>query len=80
MTIRFDTLLALTDRVEQLVGDGLWQEASAAEAEREAIIRAGWACKGRVTEMARELKIGRTTLWRKMKVHQIDPARFRNGR
>ncbi|MCA9942912.1 MAG: PTS-dependent dihydroxyacetone kinase operon transcriptional regulator DhaR [Ardenticatenaceae bacterium] len=53
---------------------------SAAEAEREAIIRAGWACKGRVTEMARELEIGRTTLWRKMKLHQIDPARFRNGR
>ncbi|MEZ4592884.1 MAG: sigma 54-interacting transcriptional regulator [Chloroflexota bacterium] len=53
---------------------------SASEAEREAIIRAGWACKGRVTEMARELQIGRTTLWRKMKVHQIDPLRFRNGR
>ncbi|WP_420643560.1 dihydroxyacetone kinase operon transcriptional regulator DhaR [Candidatus Leptofilum sp.] len=53
---------------------------SAAEAEREAIIRAGWACQGRVSEMARELEIGRTTLWRKMKLHQIDPARFRNGR
>jgi transcriptional activator for dhaKLM operon len=53
---------------------------SAAEAEREAIIRAGWACKGRVSEMARELEIGRTTLWRKMKVYQIVPARFRNGR
>ena len=53
---------------------------SAAEAEREAIIRAGWACKGRVSEMARELKIGRTTLWRKMKLHQIEPAHFRNGR
>ncbi|MBK7896321.1 MAG: PTS-dependent dihydroxyacetone kinase operon transcriptional regulator DhaR [Anaerolineaceae bacterium] len=53
---------------------------SASEAEREAIIRAGWACKGRVTEMARELQIGRTTLWRKMKLHQIDLVRFRNGR
>ena len=52
---------------------------SAAEAEREAIIRAGWACKGHVSEMARELKIGRTTLWRKMKLHQIEPAYFRNG-
>jgi transcriptional regulator of acetoin/glycerol metabolism len=30
--------------------------------------------------MARELKIGRTTLWRKMKVHQINPDYFRNGR
>jgi hypothetical protein len=38
MTIRFDTLLALTDRVEQLVGDGLWQEASAAEAERQRLL------------------------------------------
>lgn len=53
---------------------------SAAEAEREAIILAGWACKGHVSEMARELKIGRTTLWRKMKVHQINPDYFRNGR
>ncbi|WP_420632364.1 dihydroxyacetone kinase operon transcriptional regulator DhaR [Candidatus Leptofilum sp.] len=53
---------------------------SAAEAEREAIIRAGWACRGRVSKMAQELEIGRTTLWRKMKLHQIDPARFRNGR
>lgn len=53
---------------------------SAAEAEREAIIRAGWACRGRVSKMAQELEIGRTTLWRKMKLHQIDPVRFRNGR
>ncbi len=53
---------------------------SAAEAEREAIIRAGWACKGHVSEMARELKIGRTTLWRKMKLHQIGSDYFRNGR
>lgn len=53
---------------------------SASEAEREAIIRAGWACEGRVSAMARELEIGRTTLWRKMKLHQIDPSRFRNGR
>jgi transcriptional activator for dhaKLM operon len=53
---------------------------SAAEAEREAIIRAGWACKGHVSQMARELEIGRTTLWRKMKLHKIDPERFRNGR
>ncbi len=53
---------------------------SAAEAEREAIIRAGWACRGHLSEMARELEIGRTTLWRKMKRYQIDPEHFRNGR
>ncbi|MFN2134791.1 MAG: dihydroxyacetone kinase operon transcriptional regulator DhaR [Candidatus Promineifilaceae bacterium] len=47
------------------------------EAEREAIIRAGWACNGRVTEMARQLQIGRTTLWRKMKRHNISPDQFK---
>ncbi len=51
---------------------------SLAEAEREAILRAGWACQGRVTEMAEQLGIGRTTLWRKMKRLNIDPQQFRN--
>lgn len=37
------------------------------EAEREAIIRAGWACNGNLSKMAAMLGIGRTTLWRKMK-------------
>ncbi len=46
------------------------------EAEREAIIRAGWACEGRVTEMARQLGIGRTTLWRKLKRYDITPDHF----
>lgn len=50
---------------------------SVTEAEREAIIRAGWACHGRVSEMARHLQIGRTTLWRKMKRHNISPAQFK---
>ncbi len=48
------------------------------EAEREAILRAGWACGGRVTEMARLLGIGRTTLWRKMKRLDISPTVFKN--
>jgi transcriptional activator for dhaKLM operon len=47
------------------------------DAEREAIIRAGWACRGRVSEMARNLQIGRTTLWRKMKRHNITPDQFK---
>ncbi len=47
------------------------------DAEREAIIRAGWACQGRVTEMAQNLRIGRTTLWRKMKRHNITPDQFK---
>ena len=48
------------------------------EAEREAILRAGWACHGRVTEMARLLGIGRSTLWRKMKQLDIAPSIFKN--
>jgi transcriptional activator for dhaKLM operon len=52
---------------------------SAAEAEREAIIRAGWACQGQVTKMARQLDISRTTLWRKMKQWNINPDYFKSG-
>lgn len=48
------------------------------EAEREAIFRAGWACNGRVTEMAGLLGIGRSTLWRKMRQLEISPSIFKN--
>jgi transcriptional activator for dhaKLM operon len=47
------------------------------DAEREAILRAGRACDGRVTEMARLLGIGRTTLWRKMRQFDISPSLFK---
>lgn len=47
------------------------------EAEREAIIRAGWACQGRLTEMSHHLGIGRTTLWRKMKRFNLSPGQFK---
>jgi transcriptional activator for dhaKLM operon len=47
------------------------------EAEREAIIRAGWACQGRVTEMAQQLGIGRTTLWRKLRHLNLTPNHFK---
>lgn len=50
---------------------------SVKEAEREAILQAGWACQGRVTEMAQQLGIGRTTLWRKMRRFNIEPDHFR---
>ncbi len=50
---------------------------SVADAEREAIIRAGKACQGQVTEMARQLGIGRTTLWRKMKRLNLSAADFK---
>jgi transcriptional activator for dhaKLM operon len=48
------------------------------DAEREAILRAGWACDGRVMEMARLLGIGRSTLWRKMKRFDISPSIFKH--
>jgi transcriptional activator for dhaKLM operon len=50
---------------------------SVAEAEREAIIRAGQATQGRVSDMATQLGIGRTTLWRKMKHFNISPDDFK---
>lgn len=50
-----------------------------AEMEREAIIRAGWSCQGRVSEMAEQLGIGRTTLWRKMRRLQLTPQQFKPG-
>ncbi len=48
-----------------------------ADAEREAIIRAAYACEGHVTQMAENLQIGRTTLWRKLKHYEIDIERFK---
>ncbi|MBN1486870.1 MAG: sigma-54-dependent Fis family transcriptional regulator, partial [Anaerolineae bacterium] len=48
-----------------------------AEAEYQAIIRAGHACQGRVTEMAKCLDISRSTLWRKMKQMKIEPQDFK---
>jgi transcriptional regulator of acetoin/glycerol metabolism len=50
-----------------------------AEAEREAILRAGWACSGRVSEMSRQLGIGRTTLWRKMKGLNLSADYFKKS-
>jgi transcriptional activator for dhaKLM operon len=47
------------------------------EAEREAIIRAGWVCQGRLSEMAQQLGIGRTTLWRKLRQLHITPDQFK---
>lgn len=47
------------------------------DAEREAIIRAGTACNGHITEMARTLGISRTTLWRKMRQYRLVPDQFK---
>ncbi|HRQ39713.1 MAG TPA: dihydroxyacetone kinase operon transcriptional regulator DhaR [Chloroflexota bacterium] len=50
---------------------------SVEEAEREAILQAGWVCQGRVSEMSQHLGIGRTTLWRKMKQLNLTPDYFK---
>ncbi len=47
------------------------------EAERQAIIRAGRALHGNVTAMARLLGIGRTTLWRKMRIFNLTADSFK---
>lgn len=47
------------------------------DAEREAITRAGWATQGRVSEMAKQLNMGRTTLWRKMKQFGLLSTQFK---
>jgi transcriptional activator for dhaKLM operon len=49
------------------------------EAERYAIIQAGWAMSGNVQQMANALGIGRTTLWRKLKALQLSPDHFRRA-
>ncbi len=50
---------------------------SVTESEREAIIRAGLACNGKMSEMAQRLGIGRTTLWRKMRQYRLVTDQFK---
>lgn len=45
--------------------------------EKEAIVHAARVTNGRVQEMSHLLNIGRTTLWRKMKLYGIDASQFR---
>ena len=47
-----------------------------AELEHQAILRAARASKGQVSQMARQLGISRTTLWRRLKLLDIDPADY----
>jgi transcriptional activator for dhaKLM operon len=53
---------------------------SAAEAEREAIIRAGFAFEGNINEMVDYLGMSRTTLWRRMKQLHITASHFKGRR
>ncbi len=47
------------------------------EIEREAIVQAAKFCNGNVSEMARLLGIGRTTIWRRLKTFNISPDDYR---
>jgi transcriptional activator for dhaKLM operon len=47
------------------------------EVERETILRTAQLCRGNVTQMAQVLGIGRTTLWRRLKMLQITPQEYR---
>ncbi len=50
---------------------------SLSEVERRTIIQTAQLCRGNLSMMAQALGIGRTTLWRRMKVYQIDPQDYR---
>lgn len=47
------------------------------DAEREAIVQAGWACRGAISLMAQALGINRSTLWRKMNQFGITADDFK---
>lgn len=47
--------------------------------QEETLLRVARECKGNVSEMARTLGIGRTTVWRWMRRIKLSPESFRNG-
>jgi PAS domain S-box-containing protein len=48
--------------------------------ERESLLLAAQACKGNITEMAKLLGIGRTTVWRRLKEMDLDLREYRYGK
>lgn len=50
---------------------------SISELESKAICDAVLACKGNLSEVAKHLKIGRATLYRKIKEYNIDPKELK---
>ena len=48
------------------------------ELNREALVQAASLCKGNASEMARILGIGRTTVWRKLKLYNLSLDDFRS--
>lgn len=65
---RSSVIVPARERVEPVLSFDEWN--------REGIIRAGWATQGNATQMAALLGISRTTLWRKMKVLNLDIRAF----
>ena len=63
-------------RVITKTNAGLQPVYSLSESERISILNAGRAARGNLTETARLLEIGRTTLWRKMKEFGISTSDF----
>jgi two-component system C4-dicarboxylate transport response regulator DctD len=48
------------------------------ESERELLVSALVACRGKIPEVARTLGVSRGTVYNKMKKFNIDPAQYRN--
>jgi transcriptional regulator of acetoin/glycerol metabolism len=52
---------------------------SLSEIERQALLQTARLCNGNVSQMAKVLEIGRTTVWRKLKEFGISPEDFRTS-
>ena len=63
----------------ELSGDPqhLKQIHSLSEVERQTILQTARLCSGNVSQMARILGVGRTTIWRKLKAFDVSPEDFR---
>jgi len=63
----------------ELSGDpqNLNQIHSLSEVERQTILQTARLCSGNVSQMARILGVGRTTIWRKLKAFDVSPQDFR---
>ena len=77
--LQLEDLPEVVQRGRALIGNDLPVRPviSVSEAEREAIVRAGVACNGNLSEMAQHLGIGRTTLWRKMRQYHLVADQFK---
>ena len=77
--LRLEDLPEVVQRGRALIGTDLPVRPiiSVSESEREAIVRAGVACNGNLSEMAQHLGLGRTTLWRKMRQYHLVADQFK---